>query len=89
MAKKYFIETCVTIYHMDVVEADSIEEFREMRDHLTKAYNDHADCEILKKDIRDFLKNADWVDDGEVNWDYDGPVISKEEFISKYTSLEV
>ena len=88
MAKRYFIETCVTLYHMDVVEADSEEEFREIREHLTKEWNEHVDKEIMKKDVRNFLWNADYVEDGEVGWDYDGPVISKEEFISKYTSLE-
>ena len=88
MAKKYFIETCVTIYHMDVVEADSDEEFLEMCEHLTSEYSEHADREILKKDVGDFLQNADWVDSGKVDWDWDGPVIGKKEFKSKYTSLE-
>jgi len=88
MAKRYFIESCVTIYHMDVVEADSDEEFREMCSHTTWQWDRHVDDEIMKKDVHEFLQNADWVESGEVDWDYDGPVISKRDFIEKYTSLE-
>lgn len=85
---KYFIETCVTLYHIDVFEADSIEEAREMRDHTTMEYQEHLDEMFLGRTVgKDDLQRSDYVDDGVMDWDWKGPVMGKEEFKSKYTSL--
>lgn len=88
MAKKFYIEHCVTLYHLEVFEADSIEEAREMRDNTTFEYVEHLDDVFLGRKVTvNDLQTTDYVDMGEMNWDWDGPVMSNEEFKSKYTCL--
>lgn len=88
MAKKFYIEHCVTLYHLEVFEADSIEDAREMRDHTTYEYDKHLDDVFIgRKVTHGDMHACDYVDMGEMGWDWDGPVMSKEEFKSEYTSL--
>ena len=85
---KFYLEHKITIYHADVFEADSLEEARRMRDNMTYEYYDHLAEKMARMptplELRD---NVDYVDMCEVDWPWNGPVISKEEFIEKYTSL--
>lgn len=88
MAKKFYIEHCVTLYYLEVFEADSIDEAREMRDNTTFEYEEHLDDVFLGREVtKGDLQTTDYVDMGEMNWDWDGPVMSKEEFKSEYTCL--
>ena len=88
MAKKFYIEHAVTLYHTDVFEADSLEEAREMRDHTTWEWAKHLDeCFIGREVTKDDMQACDYVDLGELDFPWDRPVISKEAFKEKYTSL--
>lgn len=88
MAKKFYIEHCVTLYHIDVFEADSIEEAREMRDHTTFEYEKHLDDVFVGHEVdMDDMQYRDYSGMGELDWHWDGPVLSKEEFMREYTSL--
>lgn len=88
MAKKFYIEHCVTLYYMEVFEADSIEEARKMRDNTTSEYEGHLDDAFIGRKVTvGDLQTIDYVDMGEMDWDWDGPVMSKEEFKREYTSL--
>lgn len=87
---RFYLEHCVTLYHADVFEADSYEEALRMRDNTTWEYDRHLDEAFLGRKVTEGdLQRSDYVDMVEVDWDYDGPVMSREEFINKYTSLEV
>ncbi len=88
MAKKFYIEHCVTLYHLEVFEADSIEEARKMRDNTTSEYESHLDDAFIGREVTvGDLQTIDYVDMGEMDWYWDGPVMSKEEFKSEYTNL--
>lgn len=87
---KFYIEHAVTLYHTEVFEANSLEEARKMRDNTTWEYDEHLGNEFIGRVVtKDDMSLCDYTDMGEVDWPYDGEVISREEFIKKYTSLEV
>lgn len=86
---KFYLEHKITLYYADVFEADSSEEAERINRNLTYEYYEH----LMEKMARmptslELMDNVDYVDMVEVDWDWDGPVIGREEFIKKYTSLE-
>ena len=86
---KFYIEHSITLYHAEVFEADSLEEARLIRDSTTYEYYDHLAEKMARMPTAlELHDNVDYVDIGELDWPWYGPVMSKEEFISKYTSLE-
>lgn len=85
---RFFIEHTLTLSHVDVFEADSLEEARKIRDSLTIEYYDHLRQEFSRMPTEQELKqNIDLFDDGELYFPCN-KVMSKQEFIKKYTSLE-
>ena len=85
----YFMEHTVTMYYFEALEADSLEDARNMRDNCTSEYYEHLVDKLRRKPTKDELAtNIDYVDCDVVDWPYDGPVVSRAEFIRRYTSLE-
>lgn len=88
MAKKFYVEYSVTLYHLDVFEADSVEEAEEMMEYMTWEWDKHLDDVFIGREVTsNDMQACDYVDSGELTWAWDGPVISKDEFKSEYTSL--
>lgn len=87
---KFYLEHTITLYQIDVIEADSIEEARELRDNATSEYLDHIQHELNRRPYKDELQNCVEYDNdlGVLDWDWDGPVMSAEEFRRKYTCLD-
>ena len=86
---KFHIEHSITLYYADVFEADNLEDARRIRDSLTYEYYDHLVEELARTPTPHELRdNIDYVGMEKLDWPWNGPVISKEEFIEKYTSLE-